>query len=494
MKMNNNNNNNTNNNNNNNNNLTLPKKIAKSKNVNKIRLAHFEKDDIICLGTIAIFNKTIKSKIQCFNPYKWHGNANLLYVSSPPTNKSRTTESFLSSHLEGRSYDSLYVNHKIKNKNKDHKGNEEKCIYITPHIIFFHEVEGKTTIDLLLESSIRDLFENIVTQPSLHLRSYTNKSIEFFNNDDIKNDRYPTLGTFLAQLPEQISESMQERKNHYLQAFGTFIDKIGTVFLNTLYMPYFIHPHRLFLFKNDIIKIISYNLMHYIFSPHAIQYKLRDIVYSHPLSLSTNSSNFLHFNNNDVSGTDKPLENKNIFNECNQRLKANIINLILDFFHSAFVTTLWIASVGGYNNERAINRNYICLLSGNGNLLPTFPAHNYYKQFNKNKSGNNNTSKRTLIKSMEDQSSNECTRLLFDNEQCQNPYGFCQAISLYTNNKNLANIAHRYGCHHLLSVCPIILNEAMDNSILNVGSEYLKNAVMAEFLLLKSFIEELKKN
>ena len=118
--------------------------------------------------------------------------------------------------------------------------------------------------------------------------------------------------------------------------FREFIDKIYNFFIESKFIPYLIHPNRLILYKNKNLKLISSNIFQYIFYPHISKLRIKD-----PKNIMCEEEELL------------PL-NKHNFTE---KMMEDTVNLFLDFFHSCFVTLLWIIH---NNNNNVSPESQIC--------------------------------------------------------------------------------------------------------------------------------------
>ena len=426
----------------------------------------FDDDDAVSLTALALLNNTTKKSIDNFQPYKWYGKFNFLHIQ----------EDF-------DCFDALYVN-----KKKQIKENEYQIIYTTSHLIFFHENEGKTTPDVLChDNNLFDKFKQVINKPSMIQRSFTNRSCEFSNNLNLLNDRYPTVGTFLAQKSLQINnENANQISNMLLKALLNLINEVNTMFATTLYLPYLIHIDRLLLLKENILKVVSPNFLHFVLSPHIAQHKVMCLLFSHPRSLVE-----------DEKCNKQKKKKRHI--KIEQMFKKNGANLILDFLHSSFVTALRIASFCDSNNGNTVTRNGFFLMgmdtcSGCNTSIWMNGTKNKTKNKNKDTNIIQNTTKIQLLmknKSQNKEDEKERQQPFFN---CQSVFGLCKSQAMYKGNVEISRMVHNYGCQHLLSVSPTIIDDSFCNATQFFNTSFIINTFSTEIECLKTFISELIKN
>ena len=345
-------------------------------------------------------------------------------------------------NLSGNEKDSLYIN--VRYYKSPHTPHLDNCIYITKHIHCHCLTNKKSVLDYLNSSiELKEEFSKVLYFPQKHFWSHDGGSIEFINDLEIKNYKYPTFGMYLNRYTEQRDDvGLIDRKRNYFSIFYKFITLIETSFLKTNFLPYFIHPNRMLFYNNDTLKIISGNLFCFLFTPHEDSARIRNATFSHPISLVFE-------------------ENEKI--TAQEYLDRTTINIIADFFHSSFVTTLWICLLGQYKNTYTLKRN-----------------------------------RGREIKNRKTNSSSSSSSELFS--PCNNKFGFCTIFKNYNNNNNeemiikLNKDIHNYGCIHLLDVFPKAIKESIDLSFKSGTVEPLKTEIKNLFSIFKAFICELRAN
>ena len=314
-------------------------------------------------------------------------------------------------------------------------------MYVTPHLIFNHIDSGQCTLDILYRSPLN--FETIAMSPKYKFRSYDNKSVEFVvcHDDEmkVKSKAHPSLGLFREK--ERQNYPTGRLLNRYLE----FVDKIHEFFSCTKYLPYMIHPYRLILFEDEDLKLISCNLIHYIYHPYMASRKLIDVHYSYPEGIF-------------IPAYTSPAE----------MLTRNSVLLVLDFLHSVFVTALWI--------NRPIEMGEI---SRNNTLLPQGSDDEDENDDEKRKKNHDPFWIEPGISS-----SSSSSKKYF--RKCRNPYGYCNAVK--------SDLVHDYGCSHLLSLAPAILISAVNTASDKEDTRIFTECVSKEIALIKSFISEIIKN
>ena len=152
------------------------------------------------------------------------------------------------------------------------------------------------------------------------------------------------------------------------------------------------------------------------------------------------------------------------------------VDLFLDFFHSSFVTLLWIYNNNRMNLTRNINNifNEISVLKNNKRKK----YHNVQ---------NNKTFEENYFSNLYEND--------FDDEviinQCKNIYGFCLNYS-HRDNKELQEIIHNYGCEHLQNIMPIILDNAIKETNDKNEPKIFISAIDLQFQIFINFLDELK--
>ena len=365
-------------------------------------------------------------------------------------------------NLVGNVQDSLFINKKLNSK--------FSFIYISPHLVYIHQDGGRSISEIFqCIPNTSEQFCNIVCIPNHVLRSFDGYSIEFFSDDE-NNNTPITLGLFLNNDSEQKMEGLMERKIKYFDMYISLLDNIISTFVNTKYLPYFIHPDRLIIQPiMKCIKILSPNLLTYVLAPQNNKVKILNAVYSHPISFnSISQSPFINYNlplSSVTTNTTNINNNKSIIIAV---LNQNILNNIMDFFHSAFVTALWIFTTGRFQNMCMIKRNI--------------------SQY-----GNNIQSIVKLDKKIYKKENTQTGKII-----CTNKYGFCQKFLKNNNNNDENNdtdtfeYIHNYGCLHLIDTAPVILAEALKDTELTNNIENIINAIVLQYKIFKDFIDKLK--
>ena len=448
-----------------------------NKKINKY--TSFETYDLQSLHYLKYANNYIESIIDNFNPYKWKSKyTNALKLDLYTRNFNKFTNDILKNNL---CFDSLYINNSKENNSSDEINH---LIYVTPHIIFYNYIGGYSTVDIIYEMKLIRNIENICLLPKFVFRSHDDKSIEIFNDIHSKNNRYVTLKLFY-------DNDSNSNNKFDLENIIIFLNNIYEIFWDSNFIPYFIHPNRLILCKDESLKIISAQLLQFIFSPYISFKKIQHNIFSHPTVLINNK-------NNNNSSSNNNIKEKNILDN----LMRNTVDLFLDFFHSLFVTVLWIYNnnnnispesltrnmYGYYNDVTSIfmrknlnnkNKNN-CIMDINENISKknninenNFEQSIFFNAYNNN--NNNNETKENTSKNI-----NPCTNI----------YGFC--LSYYNNKQELTNIIHNYGCQHLLQIMPIILNDAIVTANENNDPKIFLSRIKIEFELFMTFLNNLK--
>ena len=405
------------------------------------------KDDY-SLFALSVTTPLAKSIFDEFIPYKWRSKQSTNLLNYSPLIKRKIK---YINEIESIAFDSIYVN----------QANNScyKIIYITPHLIWFEPLEGMSPLDFFYRGTIPNITK-VAVIPQVKFRSYNNKSVEVISfkeeeeNDRLMSNRYCTLAAFC----EFNDASFSFKYTHYLD----FIDRIYEFFSNHLFLPYIIHPHRLLLYSDNVIKLVSCNLLQYIFSPHASERKIKDVIFSHYNSFSNDNDDF------------------------QEKLKQDAINIILDFFHSSFVTSLWFLLVNS-GHKKNLNDLYRNVTKTTTSCI-------------KNKPKKKKKLETEIINSQlfwGNYKNDHASDILIE---CDNPYGFCRLFSYYNydinmhTESNISKLIHKYGCLHLSYTLPDTLEQAIIKSNTNDSYDYLKNSITIEFELFKSFITSIFKN
>ena len=461
------NNNNNNNNNNDNNNDT------------------FELSDLRDLYHLKFANNNIKRMINNFMSFKWKNSkySNLLQLDLSSKNYKQFHNESIGSTI---CFDSLYVN-KINN---DNDTEEIKLIYITPHIIFANFVHGYSTADIL-NMKIIDV-EKICVIPKFVFRSIQNKSVEFIDKKQhsTKSNRYVTLQSYL---------NYYNNHNYDLSNIETFLNNVFEVLIETNYIPYFVHPQRLILYADENIKILSPNLLQYIFSPYWNSKKIQHTLFSHPLVLKNINNHHNDANNNQT---------------FLQEIINNTVDLFLDFFHSLFVTVLWIYNSNDNNNnnnnissENVIRNAYNIFHSMTSAIMNRNNNNNLLGRGNNrnNSSSSNSSIRKKNIKINKNNFQLNCFMNLYNNNDnhlkynsnnnnndislCKNTSGFCL---IYEKEYELRNLIHNYGCDHLQLTMPLVLNNAITRAHNHNQPEIFMSSIKLEFDIFANFLYQLK--
>ena len=395
----------------------------------------FEEFDSLSLDILILTSDLAKTYLENFIPSRWWGRSfnALAYLPSSKMNMKKNKKE--NSHV----YDAVYV--------ADNKNHPLLVMYVTPHLIFSHIDSGQCTLDILYRSPLD--FENIAVSPKYKFRSFDNKAVEFvICHDDkmkVKSRAHPTLGLFREK--ERQNFPTGRLLNKYLE----FVDKIHQFFSCTQYIPYMVHPYRLILFEEEEIKLISCNLIQYIYHPYMRFRKLIDIHFSYPDFISDYTS---------------PAE----------MLTRNSVLLVLDFLHSVFVTAMWICRP---IEMKEITRNH---------------THNENNDDDDDDDNGEGGKRKRKLASIDHfwiepvifSSSSSSSTIKRHSRKCRNPYGYCHVM------KN--DLVHEYGCSHLLKLAPAILINAVNNASDKEDMTIFTECVSKEISLIKSFISDIIKN
>lgn len=346
----------------------------------------------------------------------------------------------------GNIQDSLFIN-KIANKATNCN---TSFIYLTPHLAYVHQFGGKSISELIIDSTeLIECFKNSTHIPKHILRSFDGHCVEFYEYDETTTTTIQTLGMFLNKESEQGLNNLCQRKLKHLDAFQFLLSTLIEGFARNKFIPYILHPDRLIICpQSGIIKILSLNLYTYAFAPQNSEKKIRSALYSHPVSFqSKKPSNLLI----DI-------------------LNIDLLSIFLDFFHSSFVTVLWIYSVGRYQNLYRIKRNANTLMQREILLQNKIIKNKHKIKLNDSKNPYQSHQK-----------------------YCDNKFGFCLEISKHLEDGDeIFNVIHNYCCIHLLESMPIILMEAINDSQRSNNIQHIVNAVMLQFKIFTSFLDKLK--
>ena len=385
----------------------------------------------------------VHTLLNTFRPYNWRASSTdaLRHVNTL-SNGSHPVLYRLLKDFSMR--DSLYINE------------NEECqlvmIYHTPHLITFHPDTGLTALEILHRGNLR--YEKLVCAPHRVYRSYDNWSVEFFEPRDIYNLKYPTLGLY----GERRRQGLRETVTPYMV---TFLTHITDFFNDTLYLPYFIHPHRLVLSREEegSIKLLSGNFLHYCLCPYVEGRKLRDVLFTHPKVIEAPAQE--RYDNKEDPTTTTTTTSHNVMkkkdkkNPSDKFLRRLLENLVLDFLHSFFVTVLWVQCERGTLSLAETRKSL------NGCLG------NYEVVVGKGKA---TAAKKSSIVS--------------DGEfSCQNPFGYCQLSSLTVQQQSAV---HEYGCQRLRVLTPIALETVLENH--DNDLKLIREVINKELEALRSFV------
>ena len=404
----------------------------------------FEYHNIPSLECLKLTNEFAKTILEDFKPYKWKNKVwNVLNIDDIKK----------STILQHECFDSLYINNN-NNDNNDNNDDENtifkpsdiKLMYISPHIIFYNQSNGYCTLDIMTTGIIPNI-ENVAILPLFKFRSYDNKSIEFIKNDNnFMSFRHLTLKTFCEYNSHNYKASIVKYRD--------FIDNVYNFFIESKFIPYLVHPNRLILYKNENLKLISSNLLQYIFYPHISKLKIKDNLYSHPKNLIIR-------------------EQKEVLSlNFTEKMMKDVIDLFLDFFHSSFVTLLWII----HTNNNLYPENQICRNMDN---------------FIYNINATKKTKKQKNVITYDDYY-NKYMYSESDRYICNNVFGFCLN---YHNNEKLYNIIHNYGCKHLQFIMPSVLENSIKHAVdKNDDADIFISSVKLQFEIFTSLMSEILKN
>ena len=431
--------------------------------------------------------------------------------------------------------DALYIDSGEQNKGEGEQNKKVVAmIYLTPHVIYY-DMKGETTVDLIRKNFITpEEIEKVVYKAEYTFHTFDNKIVEFMKNDGYTYDAsYVTLGLY-CQKHSTGKDALA--KKDLLNAMYIFLKNIKDLFKKTLYTPYIIHPFRIILGKDFSLKLISSSLIHYLLCPYDLSKILADVLFTHPeflmstglikdLTLTTYASsqkkrkNYYHYypagskvvvdddnndNNNDdddnndsESGGSGVVETKTFQNILIKRL-------VLNFFHSFYLTILWLmcAKKGSLMKNRVENNK-------------AFTQHLYLvrskskktsNNIRNNNNNNNNINKNKFPKIYDGESSSGVGGVggggggvggvgdiddyyYFTKDQpmthlCNQPFGFCQTADFSVSERK---IIHEYGCNHLLVIMPLALNTLLEDDIARREDkiQIITKLILSEMKILK---------
>lgn len=398
------------------------------------------------LTILAYMCDTVQVILKNFLPYKWKGNC--IDALRHNNNNCNIMNTFLYDNIAHfNAKDNLYIG-TIKSKDQEAAKSSSSSsssvvltIYSSEHLICSN-MEGHSTLDILYRGNLN--YDSIACTPKYKYRTYDNKSVEFYYLDKPLHEKYITIGLHSEKYGGEYLKEL-------LYGMGGFLDNVRTFFNRTFYIPYLIHPYRLVLLKKNVVKLISGNLLQYVLCPYAPTKKLCDILFTHPNIIKNYKS--------------KKRDDKKVF------LKLCTNNIIIDFFHSFFVTILWILLCENYNNLD-LNRQ-----SCNG----FFKEHEKLYEFMKRKKQKSKDFLEKSNKKNEDDNNNNN----LDHSCCKNGFGYCQTNHLDENQRKLI---HDYGCEHLNSTFPAVLDVVLNMKDRQEAITQLRQLVDQEFLELMKFI------
>ena len=500
--------NNNDNNNNNNNNDNI--------------LKNFDNNDIYTLKSLIHTNKFISQIVNKFNSYSWKNKyKNVLKLDSLCRQEQQSYYHYeKKNNNNDKAFDSLYVadNHKNNSENID-----IKLIYITPHIIFYNIQNGFCTSDII-KMGMSDIMKEICIIPLFIFRSYENKCVEFIVDDDglYLDSRYITLKSYAHKYS---NDNNKFDVHLILEKFQLFIQRVFDIFNKTHFIPYFIHPNRLILQKNCELKLLSPNLLQYIFCPFSTKQKIYHNVFSHHVVLNRCSNDDA---NNDNYNNDN--------NDCDffiEKMMYDTVDLILEFFHSSFVTAILLfkysitdnSSSSSINtifrninmfryfhknnkysgkksslktNEYDFEKEYFFNIFSNQNII----MDNFFADNNNNKINQNNNNNNNNNNNWPSWLTNNKPSCIDNTNICKNVYGFC--LSFYccndddenneniTKNNNIRLLIHNYGCYHLLEIMPKILMNALKQANKENNFHIFLQTIILMFEIFIEFLSQLK--
>lgn len=400
---------------------------------------YFEKYDVDSLDSLKYTNEFIKSIITNFQAHKWKNKYTNILKLDVTYNKKNNFP------LNNISFDSLYIN---KKRIEEDDEIDVRLIYVTPHIIFFNYDKGYSTTDIISMKLIENI-QDICIIPKFNYRSYDNKSIEFISDDENRwmSYNYVTLKSFCDY------HGNNDNYKYSLENFKQFLERIFKTLSETNFIPYLIHPNRLILYKDESLRIISPNILQYIYSPYAKARKIQHVLFSHQrvlLNMMCKNENFL------------------------EKMMKDTVDLFLDFFHSSFVTLLWI-----YNNNIVLMRNI-------NNIFFNDISSNLKIKKRKSNIPNSSNFEQNYFQNLYAEEEEEKEN---NNNLCKNEYGFCLN---YYHNTCLRKLIHNYGCEHLQKIMPIVLDNAIKEANNKNQPNIFISSIQLQFEIFIEFLNELK--
>ena len=372
--------------------------------------------DILCLmiNDKNNYYYTFYKFILDFECAKFNGKANVLRLYPH-------LSSIKSMNFIGNNRDSLFIH-----------TTRTSYLYISPHFLYINPPDGRCLSEFITQQkNLVDIVAKTVIIPTETVRSTDGCCVEYFTNH---GDQTKNVETF--NLLHDCLNNDKYTNTFILELFTEFIDRLISLFKETKYLPYFIHPERLILTtsnpNNDDplihIKIASSNLLSYIFSVQNSKKKILNATFSHPMS-------FL-----DKCDSDDIMQTTN----------SDVCFVILDFFHSAFVTSLWILTSGQYQYLSRVKRNAV---NNHG------PVKISREKLNKIK---------------------KCWK------SCNNDYGFCQGF------EKKKRLVHNFGCLHLMQIMPPILEKTINESSQSLSFQEVESCVETCAKVFKDFLINMK--
>ena len=464
-------------------------------------------NDIDAICNLVGINYDILKRIRNFKPVKWRNQSadslsNIPFLPSKDISELNISSSVL---------DSLYIREKKKDDDDEieigigigigaSNENNTKLLYMTPHLIFTHYNRGESNVNFFQDGNILpDEVSSIALYTNCTPRTYDNRSLEIYEAIGNNDEMITSLGLLTERRRGEKRKGDNEEDN-IKSAYTQLLDSIGTFFNTYLYIPYFIHPYRLIYFENNnVLKLVSCNLLNYIFVPHCSSRKIKDSLFSHPLSFSPSQVARL-----------RTVEDLKI------TLIEMIVALTLDFFHSSFVTALWLAThdVNITKNQIILNRNVRVISSSlklnqqqlkrqwlndnnktktkkkKQNTGETFlgagkPILSFLDRNNNHNNHNHNHNHDIFWKPLNTLSLPSPSSLPSSKPPCNNLYGFCACFSECSN--HTYRLVHNYGCQHIMSILPNILRKCFETE----SHDTIRKTIYEEINLLKKFVSSL---
>ena len=366
-----------------------------------------------------------------FDCAKFNGKANVLRLY--PHLSSIKTMNFI-----GNNRDSLFI----------HK-NRTSYLYISPHFLYINPPDGRCLSEFIPQQGILvNIVAKTVMIPTETVRSTDGCCVEYFTNRGSQTKKN------VVESFNLLSDCLNNDKYtniFILELFIDFIDRLISLFIETKYLPYFIHPDRLILTttsnpnnnnnnNNDDddnehhhpsthVQIASLNLLSYIFSAQNVKEKILNATFSHPMSF---------------------LDRCDSDDEITRTINSDICFIILDFFHSAFVTSLWILTSGQYQYLSRVKRNSV------NNHVPIKISREKLSKIEK------------------------CWK------SCNNDYGFCHGF------EKKKKLVHNFGCLHLMQIMPQILEKTINESSQSLSFQEVETCVKTCVNVFKDFLSNMK--